>query len=81
MSRNSRLVLTAVICLVASASLLRTQEVRATLGGRVTDAQGAVVRNAEIEVKSLDTNVVQHTHTNSQGKRSERGVDLCLEKT
>lgn len=46
---------------------LRAQEVRATMGGRVTDEQGAVVPNAAVTVVSEDTNVKQQTRTNNQG--------------
>jgi hypothetical protein len=38
--------------LMAAVSLLNAQEVRATLGGRVTDSQGVVVPNAAVAVIS-----------------------------
>jgi hypothetical protein len=53
--------------LIAAVSLLDAQEVRATLGGRVTDAQGAVVPNAAVTIISEETNVEQHTRSNPQG--------------
>jgi Carboxypeptidase regulatory-like domain/TonB dependent receptor-like, beta-barrel len=40
---------------------------RATLGGRVTDAQGAMVPGADVVVTSDDTQVKQQTKTNGQG--------------
>jgi hypothetical protein len=43
------------------------QEVRATLGGRVTDPQGAAVPNASVTLVSDDTNVKYETKTNPQG--------------
>ncbi len=43
------------------------QGARATLGGRVTDAQGAVVPSADVTVTSDDTDVKQQTKTNEQG--------------
>lgn len=43
------------------------QGARATLSGRVTDAQGAVVPGADVTVTSEDTNVRQQTKTNEQG--------------
>ena len=46
---------------------LCAQEVRATLGGRVTDAQGAVVPNAQVVVLSDDSNVKTRTKTNGDG--------------
>src|SRR3974377_499870 len=46
------------------------QEVRATLGGRVTDSQGGVVQNAKVTVTSEETSVEQHTTTNESGNWS-----------
>ncbi len=43
------------------------QESRATLEGRVTDPQGAIVPNATVTVTSGDTQVKQTTKTNDQG--------------
>src|SRR5882724_737405 len=43
------------------------QEVRATVGGRVTDPQGAVVPAAIVVVVSEETGVKQQTVTNHQG--------------
>jgi outer membrane receptor protein involved in Fe transport len=48
------------------------QESRATLEGRVTDPQGAVVVNATVVVVSDDTQVKQETTTNDQGIWSVR---------
>jgi hypothetical protein len=44
-----------------------SQGARATLNGRVTDAQGAVVPGADVAVISDDTGVRQTTKTNEQG--------------
>jgi hypothetical protein len=44
-----------------------SQGARATISGRVTDAQGAVVPGADVTVTSDDTNVKQQTKTNEQG--------------
>ncbi len=41
------------------------QDVRASLGGRVTDPQGAIIPNATVAVTSDETGVVQTTNTNS----------------
>src|SRR5712664_122926 len=54
----------AVAALVAP---LIAQEVRATVGGRVTDPQGAVVPAAIVLVVSDETGVKQQTATNHQG--------------
>src|SRR5438067_2245283 len=60
-----------VVLLVAAgcstASMLHAQEVRATMGGRVIDAQGGVVPSATVLVVSDDTEVKQQTSTNPQG--------------
>jgi len=44
-----------------------SQSSRATLGGRVTDPQGAAVPNADVVVVSDETAVRQSTKTNDQG--------------
>src|SRR5258708_39183206 len=59
------LVLLAAGCF--SAAMLHAQEVRATMGGRVIDAQGGVVPSATVLVVSDDTEVKQQTSTNPQG--------------
>ncbi len=43
------------------------QEARATIGGRVMDAQGGVIPKAEVVVTSDETRVSQKTQTNEQG--------------
>jgi hypothetical protein len=48
-------------------SLAVAQESRATLGGRVSDATGAVIPDATVVVISDDTGVKQQTNTNKQG--------------
>ena len=52
---------------VLLAGLAWSQGSRATLEGRVTDAQGAVVPDAAVVVTSDDTGVKQTTKTNAQG--------------
>ena len=52
---------------VAATNAAWSQEVRATVGGRVTDPQGGVVPGARITVTSDATNVEQHTTTNESG--------------
>src|SRR5258708_5791739 len=44
-----------------------SQEARATIGGRVTDAQGAAVPDAVVVVIDDDNGVKQQTRTNTQG--------------
>jgi len=53
-----------VVCLCTSAW---AQDVRATIGGRVADPQGAVIRGAVVTLTSNDTNVVRTTNTNESG--------------
>ena len=43
------------------------QDVRATIGGRVTDPQGSVIRRASVSVTSDDTNARRTTVTNDDG--------------
>lgn len=67
MSEIRSFVFVAAACLAAAANSGWSQEVRAAIGGRVTDPQGAVVPNAKVEVVSDDTGVIQHAATNEQG--------------
>jgi len=70
MSRKTNLttlVFVLLVTVVAGGTLAHAQEVRATIGGRVTDAQGALVPDATVTVISDDTNVKRETHTNMQG--------------
>src|SRR4051812_21483776 len=63
MKRVSTLLSVTILCAVP----FYAQSSRAALGGRVTDAQGAVVPNASVVVTSEDTAVKQTTKTNDQG--------------
>src|ERR1035438_5719541 len=59
-----------LICLFAVWALggsAHAQEVRAAIGGRVMDSQGALVPNSTILVTNDDNNVRQETKTNAQG--------------
>jgi hypothetical protein len=73
-SRAFKLFVSSVLPLLASLSFIffctvptRAQDVRATIGGRVTDAQGAVIRGAVVSVISTDTTVKRTTVTNDKG--------------
>jgi hypothetical protein len=58
------------LCLLAWAAAVHSawsQEARATLGGRVTDPQGAVVPGAAVTVTADATGVEQRTRTNELG--------------
>jgi len=63
------MVLAAAVWLAGGMNVAQGQEVRASLGGRVTDSQGAAIPNAKVAVISDDTNVEQHTTTNGSGVR------------
>jgi hypothetical protein len=63
--RRLSLCVSITFCLLSAAGW--AQESRATLGGRVLDAQGAVVPGATVVVTSDDTGVKQQTRTNAQG--------------
>lgn len=52
--------------------VVSAQESRATLGGRITDAQGAVIPNIDVVVISDATSVKQTTKTNDVGNWSVR---------
>src|SRR6516165_7720571 len=43
------------------------QEARATIGGRVTDPQGAIVPGADVMVVSDDSGIKQQTKTDTHG--------------
>jgi hypothetical protein len=55
------------VCALTAATLAWGQEGRATIGGRVTDPQGAVIPAADVVVVSDQTGVKQLTKTNEQG--------------
>lgn len=55
------------IVLLLSANVAGAQEYRATLTGRVTDEQGAVVPGASIVVTNVETNVTIETVSNDNG--------------
>src|SRR4051812_23585953 len=64
------LVLAAACWAVAPAAIVCAQETinYASVSGRVTDPQGAVVPGAEVSARQTDTNVTLETVTNSEGR-------------
>jgi hypothetical protein len=59
-----------LICLLAVFSLtgkVRAQETRGSITGRVTDATGAVVPNAQMTATNLDTNISSNAAANGEG--------------
>src|SRR5579872_1241987 len=66
MPRRAVYLLMALLAM-GTTSAVWSQEARATIGGRVVDAQGALVPNASVTVVSEETQVAQTTQTNPQG--------------
>jgi hypothetical protein len=56
-----------VIFVCVTTKLGRSQEVRATMVGRVTDLQGAAVPDAAVKVVSDETGVERQTHYQRAG--------------
>jgi len=57
----------AAILLLASVTPVAAQEFRATVTGRVTDEQGALIPGVAVTVANLETNVSTETATNESG--------------
>src|SRR5258707_3991418 len=67
-SLSTPLLLVGVLgCILLKAPRALAQTESATVTGRVTDQTGAVVPDAEIELKNADTNISQNTKTNGDG--------------
>jgi hypothetical protein len=64
----------AAILIFSTASVLNAQINRGVIEGIVSDAQGAVVAGAQVEITAVDTNIVSRTTTNDSGYY--RAVDL-----
>ena len=60
----------AACCSVASVRTVHAQEAInfASVSGRVTDPQGAVVPGAQVSARQTETNVLAETITNSEGR-------------
>src|SRR5437879_1785300 len=52
---------------ILCATALLAQTETATISGRITDPQGAVVAGADVQATNIDTNVAAGTRTNSSG--------------
>jgi hypothetical protein len=66
MVKLCRLLLLAVSCVIFT-SVSVAQNTSGTIGGRITDSQGAVLPNAEIVVTSETTNVARTVKSNGDG--------------
>ncbi len=61
-------VLSALLLLAVGARQLHAQAVSGNISGTVTDASGAVIAGANVQVKNTGTGVTQTTTSNSQGR-------------
>jgi len=63
-------VIVAVCCAAVWADVVHAQETinYASLGGRVTDPQGAVVPGAAVSARQIETNITAETTTDSEGR-------------
>ena len=57
-----------LISVFTGGSPLHAQATRATISGSVTDPTNAAVAGARVQVKNIDTNVLQSTVTDAQGR-------------
>ena len=57
----------AVILAFSVVSVLNAQINRGVIEGIVSDAQGAIVAGAQVEITSIDTNITARTTTNDSG--------------
>lgn len=64
---GTRAILRSLLILCLGTFLAQGQETRGTITGRVTDPQNAAVVGAQVQVQSVDTNVVYPTTTNESG--------------
>jgi Carboxypeptidase regulatory-like domain len=67
MRKSTMVAIAMIVGLFLLARGANGQDVRASLGGKVTDTQGAIVANATVSVTSDETGVVQITYTNASG--------------
>jgi hypothetical protein len=63
-------------CTLVLASLCAAQLTTGTMSGTVTDASGAVVANAKLNIRNLETGLVRTTDSSSEGRFYFSGVPL-----
>src|SRR5438045_3893398 len=57
-----------LMLLIAPAIVAQSQSTTGTIEGTVTDANGAAVPGANVEIKNLDTNLLRTLTTNEEGR-------------
>ncbi|MEP7338390.1 MAG: TonB-dependent receptor, partial [Acidobacteriota bacterium] len=67
MTRLTRKTILLAFCLSLFASLASAQDFRATVTGRVTDANHAAIPGAQVQVKNLGTNEIATATTDTEG--------------
>ncbi len=67
MIRTIRVTFLIALCLLSIIATALAQDFRATVTGRVTDANRAAIPNASVQVKNIGTNEVSTATTNSEG--------------
>src|SRR5438309_6605979 len=55
------------LAVILAASVLNAQINRGVIEGIVSDAQGAIVAGAQVEITSIDTNITARTTSNDSG--------------
>jgi hypothetical protein len=65
--RTIRVTFLIALCLLSIIATALAQDFRATVTGRVTDANRAAIPNASVQVKNIGTNEVSTATTNSEG--------------
>jgi hypothetical protein len=68
MLKQRLFILWACVMVLAGFGQLSAQVTTATISGTVTDASGAVVSHAAIQVRNVDTGIVQDVSTDDQGR-------------
>jgi hypothetical protein len=56
------------LSVLTGVSSLHAQATRATISGTITDTTNAAVAGAKVQIKNVDTNVLQSTVTDGQGR-------------
>ena len=74
--RKLHCVLALLVCVLASCGHLFAQNATAQVTGVVSDASGAVVPDAQVQIRNTDTNAVRTVVTNERGEYSFPSLDI-----